>query len=99
MTTQSVRWSTYAAPARLYPLAGRLVPWFAVPAAILFALGLYIGLIVAPTDFQQGDAYRVLFVHVPAAWTGMLLYLLLALYAALGWVLKTRASSMMSPAS
>ena len=96
MTTQSVRWSTYAAPARLYPLAGRLVPWFAVPVAILFALGLYIGLIVAPTDFQQGDAYRVLFVHVPAAWMGMLLYLLLAFYAALGWVLKTRASSMMA---
>ena len=64
--------------------------------AILFALGLYIGLIVAPTDFQQGDAYRVLFVHVPAAWMGMLLYLLLAFYAALGWVLKTRASSMMA---
>jgi heme exporter protein C len=66
----------YASPAAFYPLAGKLVPWFAVPAAVLFVVGLYIGFFVAPTDFQQGDAYRIMFIHVPAAWMGMFLYVL-----------------------
>jgi heme exporter protein C len=89
-------WFRYASPGNLYRLAGRLVPWFAVPAAMLFAVGLYLGLVVAPVDFQQGDAYRVLFVHVPAAWMAMLLYIVLAFYAAVGWVFNARASSMMA---
>jgi heme exporter protein C len=96
MTGRPLRWPRYASPVQLYRLAGRLIPWFAVPASILFAIGLYLGLFVAPADFQQGDAYRVLFVHVPAAWMGMLLYLLLAFYAAVGWVFNARAASMMA---
>jgi heme exporter protein C len=96
MTRWTVRWYKYASPGNLYRLAGRLIPWFGVPAGILFAVGIYLGLFVAPADFQQGDAYRVLFVHVPAAWMGMFLYVLLAFYAAAGWVFNTRASSMMA---
>jgi heme exporter protein C len=96
MNIRTINWFKYASPGNLYRLAGRLVPWCAVPAGILFAIGLYLGLFVAPTDFQQGDAYRVLFVHVPAAWMGMLLYVVLAFYAAVGWVLNTRVASMMA---
>jgi heme exporter protein C len=96
MTGRPNHWYKYASPGNLYRLAGRLIPWFAVPAGILFAIGLYLGLLVAPADFQQGDAYRVLFVHVPAAWMAMLLYILLALYAAVGWIFNARASSMMA---
>lgn len=90
------RWLRFASPGRSYRLAGMLIPWTAVPAAVLFAVGVYLGLFVAPTDFQQGDAYRVLFLHVPAAWLGMLLYVLMALYAGTGWVLNLRVSSMMA---
>ena len=86
----------YAAPAVFYPVAGKLIPWFAIPATILFIVGLYIGFVVAPTDFQQGDAYRIIFIHVPAAWMGMLLYILLAFYAAVGWAFNARLSSMMA---
>src|SRR5262249_30651917 len=86
MKRRPIRWFKYASPGNLYRLAGTLIPWFAVPAGVLFALGAYLGLFIAPTDFQQGDAYRVLFVHVPAAWLGMLLYIVLAFYAAVGWV-------------
>jgi heme exporter protein C len=86
----------YASPMAFYPLAGKLIPWFAVPAAILFAVGLYVGFFVAPTDFQQGDAYRIMFIHVPAAWMGMLLYLLMAFYAGIGWAFNARLSSMMA---
>jgi heme exporter protein C len=96
MNIRTINCYKYASPGNLYRLAGRLVPWCAVPAGILFAVGLYLGLFVAPTDFQQGDAYRVLFVHVPAAWMGMLLYVLLAFYAAVGWIFNARVSSMMA---
>jgi len=96
MTTRTIHWYKYASPPNLYRLAGQLVPWFAVPSGILFIVGLYLGLFVAPTDFQQGDAYRVLFVHVPAAWMGMLLYVVLAFYAAVGWIFNARVSGMMA---
>jgi heme exporter protein C len=96
MTARAIHRYTYASPPNLYRLAGTLTPWFAVPAGLLFVIGLYLGLFVAPTDFQQGDAYRVLFVHVPAAWMGMLLYVLLAFYAAVGWIFNARVSGMMA---
>lgn len=86
----------YASPTAFYPLAGKIIPWFAIPATILFVVGLYIGFFVAPTDFQQGDAYRIMFIHVPAAWMGMLLYVLLAFYAAIGWAFNARLASMMA---
>ena len=60
-------WFKFASPVTFYPLAGRLIPWFATGAAVLTLVGLYIGLIAAPTDAQQGDAYRIIFIHVPAA--------------------------------
>jgi heme exporter protein C len=94
MNTLRLRWSTFAAPSRFYGLAGRLVPWFWV-AAIAFALaGLYVGFAIAPTDFQQGDAYRIIFVHVPAAWMSMLIYVVLAFWAAWGWMFNARLASM-----
>src|SRR6266508_3937404 len=86
----------YASPSNFYPLAGKLIPWFAIPAALLFIVGLYVGFFVAPTDFQQGDAYRIIFIHVPAAWMGMFLYILLAVYAGIGWAFNARLSSMMA---
>jgi heme exporter protein C len=67
-------------------------------ALLLGAAGLLIGLGVAPTDFQQGEAYRIIFVHVPAAWLSMVLYVAMALWAGLGLVLNTRLSSMMASA-
>jgi heme exporter protein C len=96
MTIRTTRWFRFASPGNSYRLAGLLIPWTAIPAAVLFAVGMFLGLFVAPTDFQQGDAYRVLFIHVPAAWLGMFLYILLAFYAAAGMVLNARVSSMMA---
>ncbi|MEO8408668.1 MAG: heme ABC transporter permease CcmC [Oxalobacteraceae bacterium] len=86
----------YASPTAFYPLAGKMIPWFAIPAALLFVAGLYVGFFIAPTDFQQGDAYRIMFIHVPAAWMGMLLYVLMAFYAAIGWAFNARLASMMA---
>jgi heme exporter protein C len=88
----------YASPASFYPLAGKLVPVFAVAAAVLAAVGLYMGFVIAPTDFQQGEVYRIIFIHVPTAWMGMFIYLIMAGYAALALVFNTRLSAMMMQA-
>jgi heme exporter protein C len=92
----AINWYKYASPAKFYPLAGKLIPWFGWAAAVLTAIGLYIGLGIAPTDFQQGEAYRIIFIHVPAAWLSMFLYLVMASWGALALGFNTRLSAMMA---
>ncbi len=91
-------WSKYSAPQAFYPLAGRLIPWFSAVAVILIVIGLYMGFFVAPTDFQQGESYRIIFVHVPAAWMSMFLYVVMAIWAGVGMGLNARLSFMMAQA-
>jgi heme exporter protein C len=74
----------FAAPQTFYPLAGKMVPLFAF--------------LVAPTDATQGESYRIIFIHVPAAWMSMFLYVVMAFWAAVGLVFNTRLSSMMASA-
>jgi heme exporter protein C len=92
----SLNWFRYASPATFYPVAGRMAPWFAAAAAVLAAIGVYIGLFVAPTDFQQGEAYRIIFIHVPSAWMSMFIYLVMAGWSALALGFGTRLSAMMA---
>jgi heme exporter protein C len=89
-------WTRYAAPQSFYPLAGKMMPWFAALALLLTVAGLTIGLLLAPTDHQQGEAYRIIFVHVPAAWMSMIIYLALAFWAAIGLIFNTRLASMLA---
>ena len=93
-----MNWLKYSAPQTFYPLAGTLVPLFAWPAAILTIIGLYIGFFVAPTDATQGESYRIIFIHVPAAWMSMVIYMAMAGWAALGLIMNTRLSFMMAQA-
>ena len=93
-----MNWYKYSSPQAFYPLAGKMIPWCAVAALGLIGIGLYIGFFVAPTDAQQGDAYRIIFVHVPAAWMSMFLYVVMALWAGLGLGLQARPSFMMAQA-
>ena len=96
--TTVLRWTTFAAPSRFYRLAGALLPWLWAAAALLAAAGLYTGFFVAPTDAQQGEAYRIIFIHVPAAWMSMVIYLAMAFWAAIGWMLNARMASMLARA-
>ena len=89
---------TYASPMRFYALAGRLLPLLWLAAAALAAAGLYQGLFVAPTDATQGEAYRIIFIHVPAAWMSMLLYLAMAFWAVIGWAFNARLAAMLARA-
>jgi len=77
-------------------VAGKLGPWFLGLAAVLAAIGLYMGFFVAPTDFQQGESYRIIFLHVPAAWMSMFIYVVMAFWCAIGLALNTRLSFMMA---
>ncbi|MEW6689676.1 MAG: heme ABC transporter permease CcmC [Pseudomonadota bacterium] len=94
----TIGWFRFGSPQAFFPLAGRMVPWFAI-LAVAFALpGLYLGFFVAPTDATQGESYRIIFIHVPAAWMSMFLYLVMAGWAGLGLALNTRLSGMMASA-
>ncbi len=75
----------YANPTRFMQLSGALVPWFAGLSIALLASGLYLGF-TAPPDYQQGDTVRVMFIHVPAAWTAMMAYGLMAVASLVGLV-------------
>lgn len=88
-------WRSLAAPARFYPVAERAAPRFALLAVVLALAGLWVGFFVAPTDAQQGEVYRIIFIHVPAAWMSMFLYLVMAFWAGVGLVLNTRLSFLM----
>ena len=96
--SMDINWLKYSSPQAFYPLAGRLIPWFACVVVVLMGVGLYMGFFVAPTDFQQGEAYRIIFVHVPAAWMSMFLYVVMAVWAGIGMGLNARLSFMMAQA-
>lgn len=98
MSSLLINWFRFASPASFFPLAGRISRWFAVPAVLLAAAGLCLGLVVAPSDAQQGDAYRIIFIHVPAAWMSMFIYLVMAGWCALSLTLNARLSAMMAQA-
>ena len=94
----AINWFKYSSPASFYSLAGKMIPLFVAAAVILLIMGLYVGFFVAPTDFQQGEAYRIIFIHVPAAWMSMFLYVVMACWAGFGLAFNTRLSSMMATA-
>jgi heme exporter protein C len=91
-----LRLFTFAAPSRFYALAGAVLPWLWAATIVLTVVGLYMGFFVAPTDATQGEVYRIIFIHVPAAWMAMLLYLVMAFWAAVGWAFKARLASMVA---
>ena len=94
----SIIWMYFSSPKNFYPLAGKMIPWFGWSAAILTLVGLYIGLVMAPTDYQQGDSYRIIFIHVPAAWMSMFIYLVMAAYSIIALVWNIKMSEMMATA-
>ena len=98
MSKQQIHWFKYSAPSTFYPLAGKLIPWFWGLFAVTALVGLWIGFFVAPTDFQQGEGYRIIFVHVGASWMSMFIYVVMAFWAGMGLAFNTRLSGMMAQA-
>ncbi len=68
----------YANPGRFLALSAKLLPWLSAATALLFVAGLPLALVFSPADYQQGDAVRIMYVHVPAAWIAMAAYAVMA---------------------
>ncbi|MBV9346281.1 MAG: cytochrome c biogenesis protein CcsA [Gammaproteobacteria bacterium] len=81
-----------ASPPYVYGVAGRLSPWFAWPAVLLILGGLYGGLVLAPPDYQQGDGFRIIYVHAPSAWMSLMVYTTMAGAAAIGLVWRMKVA-------
>jgi heme exporter protein C len=92
--SSGINWFKYAAPQRFYALSGTLIPYCVAVAVIATIVGLTIGLLIAPSDHQQGESYRIIFIHVPAAWMSMIIYLAVAFWAAIGLIFNARLASM-----
>jgi len=102
MNTVALRppWRLFSlsAPAHFYRATEAVSPLLWATCLVLAAVGLWMGFVVAPTDATQGEAYRIIFIHVPAAWLSMVLYLAMAFWAVLGWAWKVRMASMLARA-
>lgn len=85
-----------ASPREFFRIAGRLTPWLGAAAGLLMVSGLYLGLFVAPPDYQQGDSYRIIFIHVPAAWMSLCVYMVMAAAAAIGLIWRIKLAHMVS---
>jgi len=82
-------------PRSFHSLSGRCLPWLITITALLFVGGLYAGLYLAPPDYQQGDAFRIMYVHVPAAFMSLFIYSWMATCALIGLVWRIKLSDVM----
>jgi heme exporter protein C len=87
-------------PPYFYRFAGRLLPWFYAAALVSGAVGLYGGLAVAPADYQQGDSFRIIYIHAPSAWMSLFGYGFMAIngFIALVWRIKLSETLAMAAA-
>ena len=79
-------------PPYVYGLAQRLTPWLGWPAARLILGGLWGGLVLAPPDYQQGDGFRIIYVHAPSAWMSLMVYTTMASAAAVGLIWRIKVA-------
>lgn len=84
-----------ASPRHFYRISGQLIPWMGLVTAILLIAGLYLGLFVAPPDYQQGESYRIMFVHVPAAWLSMFVYVFMAVLSGIHLIWNMKLADVM----
>jgi heme exporter protein C len=98
MQSKLFNWFKFSSPATFYPLAGSIARFSWLITLALLAVGLYMSFFVAPTDYKQGEGYRIIFIHVPASWMSMFTYLVMAFWSILGLMYNTRLSSMMTQA-
>jgi heme exporter protein C len=89
----------FASPPYFFAVSAKLVPWFATAALLVGVYGIYLGLFVAPTDYQQGESYRIIYIHVPAAWMSLFIYVVMAVSAAIGMIWRIRLADMVAAAS
>ena len=88
-----------ASPPWFYRISGKLIPWIGAGCALLLAYGVYGGLVLAPADYQQGDSFRIIYVHVPAAWMSLFIYVLMAVCGVISLVWRMKLAEVVLIAS
>jgi len=89
----------FSSPRNFYVMSGRMIPWFGWSCLLLIIVSLYYGLVKAPPDYQQGESYRIMFVHVPAAWMSMFVYMVMAISGGIGLIWRIKLSDIIASAS
>lgn len=80
----------FSSPPIFYRISTKMMPWFTVFFLVSLVYGLYGGLYAAPTDYQQGDSFRIIYIHVPAAWMSMFVYMVMAFAGAVGLIWRIK---------
>ena len=80
----------WGSPKWFYEMSGRWLPWLSIAAVLLIAAGLIWGLAFAPPDYQQGNSFRIIYIHVPAAFLAQSIYVTLAIAGLVGLVWKMK---------
>jgi heme exporter protein C len=80
----------FASPRNFYQTSGKIIPWLMAPFIALSLIGLYWSFVVSPADYQQGESVRIMYVHVPAAWMSLFIYVVMAIASGIGliWQIK-----------
>lgn len=92
-----MRWlHKFSSPPYFYAISSRMLPWLTVLLVVLLAYGLYGGLVLAPADYQQGDSFRIIYVHVPAAWMSLFIYVLMAVSGGIALVWRIKLSEIVA---
>lgn len=88
-----------ASPPHFYRIAGQLSPWLLWPSLLLLAVGTYGGLVLAPPDYQQGDGFRIIYVHVPSAYLSTTIYAVMAVASAIGLIWRIKLAHAVAAAA
>lgn len=88
-----------ASPPHFYNLTGRWIPWLSWIFLILVVIGLYGGLVLAPADYQQGDSFRIIYIHVPSAWMSLFIYVVMAVAGGIGLVWRIKLAEIVAISS
>jgi heme exporter protein C len=89
----------FSSPPHFYKLSSQMLPWLAVLFLVLLGCGLYGGLVLAPPDYQQGDSYRIIYIHVPSAWMSLFIYVVMAITGAISLVWRMKLAEVITISS
>jgi heme exporter protein C len=89
----------FSSPKYFYTLSGRLIPWFGWLCLAFMLAGLYYGFFEAPPDYQQGESYRIMFIHVPSAWMSLFIYMVMATAGGIGLIWRMKLAEVIAASS
>jgi heme exporter protein C len=89
----------FASPEIFYRTSGKIIPWVATVFLLTTIYGLYAGLVLAPADYQQGDSFRIIYLHVPSAWMSLFIYMVIAVNSAISLIWRIKLSDIVATSS